>query len=111
MQAGALVSAVAVVARAAVLAGFGIALVDVMLAVVSREARRAQTREGVDAVHAGAAVEAGAAEKKSFGEKVGNSLAFSSTQAFLTLGMEGEMPPCVFAGVRNLHVKMNKCWL
>lgn len=63
VQAGALVSAVAVVARAAVLAGFGIALVDVMLAIVARESRRAQTREGVDAVHAGAAVEAGAAEK------------------------------------------------
>lgn len=63
MQAGALVSAVAVVACAAVLAGFGITLVDVMLAIVARESRRAQTREGVDAIHAGAAVEAGAAGK------------------------------------------------
>lgn len=63
MQAGALISAVAVVARAAVLAGFGITLVDVMLAIVARESRRAQTREGVDAVHTSAAIEARAAEK------------------------------------------------
>lgn len=34
-----------------------------MLAVAPGETRRAQTREGVDAVHTGAAVEAGAAEK------------------------------------------------
>lgn len=64
VQAGAFVSAVAVVARAAVLAGFGIALVDVVLAVVARESRRAQAREGVDAIHARAAIEAGAAGRK-----------------------------------------------
>lgn len=65
MWAGALVSAVAVVAGAAVQAGSGVALVDVVLAVAPREARRTQTREGVDAVHTGATVEAGAAGKQS----------------------------------------------
>lgn len=60
MRAGALVGAVAVLAGAAVQAGFGVALVDVMLTVVPGEARQAQAREGVDAVHTGAAVEAGA---------------------------------------------------
>lgn len=64
VQAGAFVSAVAVVARAAILAGLGIALVDVVLAVVARESRRAQAREGVDAIHARAAVEARAAGRK-----------------------------------------------
>lgn len=63
MQAGALVSAVAVVAGAAVLAGFGITLIDVMLAIVASKSRRAQTREGVDAIHASATIETGAAEK------------------------------------------------
>lgn len=63
MYAGALVSAVAVMARATVLAGFGITLVNVMLAIVARESWRAQAREGVDAIHASAAVEAGTAEK------------------------------------------------
>lgn len=61
VRAGASVVAVAVVAGAAVVAGLGVALVDVVLAVAARESRRAQTREGVDAVHAGATVEAGAA--------------------------------------------------
>lgn len=64
MQAGAFVCAVAVVACAAVLAGFGIALVDVVLAVVARESRRAQAREDVDAIHTRAAVEAGAAGRE-----------------------------------------------
>lgn len=61
--AGALVRAIAVLAGAAIQAGFGVALIDVVLAVAPGETRRAQTREGVDAVHTGAAVEAGAAEK------------------------------------------------
>ena len=62
MRAGALVGAVAVLAGASVQTGFGVALVDVVLAVAAHEAGGAPTREGVDAVHAGAAVEAGAAE-------------------------------------------------
>lgn len=61
VRAGASVVAVAVVAGAAVLARLGVALVDVVLAVAACESRRAQTRESVDAVHAGATVEAGAA--------------------------------------------------
>jgi len=64
VRAGALVGAVAVVARATVQAGLGVTLVDVVLAVATREARRAQTREGVDAVHTGAAIEAGAAGRR-----------------------------------------------
>lgn len=57
---GALVRPVTVKTRAAVEAGLGVTLVDVVLAVAAGEARQAETGEGVDAVHAGAAVEAGA---------------------------------------------------
>lgn len=63
MRTAAFVGAVAVLAGAAVHAGFGVALVDVVLAVVPGEARRAQAGEGVDAVHTGAAVKARAAKK------------------------------------------------
>ena len=60
MLTGALVRPVAVLAGASVDAGFGVALVDVVLAVAPGEARQTQAGEGVDAVHTGAAVEAGA---------------------------------------------------
>lgn len=60
LRAGARVGAVAVVAGAAVQAGPRVTLVDVMLAVAAREARWTQAGEGVDAIHAGTAVEAGA---------------------------------------------------
>lgn len=70
MRAGTLVGAVAVLAGAAVQTGFGVALVDVVLAVAPGEARRTQTCEGVDAVHTGATVEAGAAEKKKREERM-----------------------------------------
>lgn len=64
LGAGALVGPVAVLAGAPVQAGFGVALVDVVLAVDTREARRAHAGEGVDSVHTGAAVEAGAVEQR-----------------------------------------------
>lgn len=57
---GALVCPVTVKTRAAVEAGLGVTLVDVVLAVAAGEARQAETGEGVDAIHTGAAVEAGA---------------------------------------------------
>lgn len=60
LRAGALVGAVAVVAGAAVQTGPRVTLVDVVLAVAAREAGWTQAGEGVDAVHAGTAVEAGA---------------------------------------------------
>lgn len=68
MWAGAFVGAVAVLAGAAVQTGFGVTLVDVVLAVAPSEARRTQTCEGVDVVHTGATIEAGAAEKKMLNE-------------------------------------------
>lgn len=58
--AGALVRPVAVLAGAPVQTGLGVALVYVVLAVAAREARRTQAGEGVNAVHTGATVEAGA---------------------------------------------------
>lgn len=64
MGAGALVCAVAVVAGPSIHAGFGVTLIDVVLTVAPCEAGRAQTREGVDAVHTGATVKAGAAGEK-----------------------------------------------
>ena len=64
MQAHALVGAVAVLAGAAIQAGLGVTLVDIMLAVTASEAWWAYAGEGVDAVHAGASIEAGAVEKK-----------------------------------------------
>lgn len=60
LGAGTLVGPVAVLAGAPVQAGPRVALVDVVLAVAAGEARRTQAGEGVDAVHAGAPVEAGA---------------------------------------------------
>lgn len=57
---GALVCSVTVEARAAIEAGLGVTLVDVILAVAAGESRQAETGEGVDAVHTGAPVEAGA---------------------------------------------------
>lgn len=60
LRAAALVCAVAVLAGATVQAGARVALIDVMLAVAAREARWAQAGKGVDAVHAGAAIETGA---------------------------------------------------
>lgn len=60
LRAGALVGAVAVVTGAAVQAGPRVALIDVVLTVAAREAWRTQAGKGVDAVHAGTAVEAGA---------------------------------------------------
>lgn len=56
MRTGALICAIAILARAAVHAGLGVALVDVMLAVAAREAGQAQTAERVDAVHTSTAV-------------------------------------------------------
>lgn len=50
-------------------AGPRVALVDVMLAVAAREARRTQAGEGVDTVHTGAAIEAGAGDPQGAGEK------------------------------------------
>ena len=69
LWAGALVGPVAVLAGAAVQAGPRITLVDVVLAVAAREARRTETGEGADAVHAGAAVETGAGGEQAAGEK------------------------------------------
>lgn len=56
----ALVRPVAVLARAPVQARLGVTLVDVMLAVAAREAGQAHAGEGVDAVHTGPTIEAGA---------------------------------------------------
>lgn len=56
LRAGALVCAVAVLTGASIHAGSGVALVDVMLAVVSSEPRWAQAREAVDAIHTCAAI-------------------------------------------------------
>ena len=64
MRTGALVCPVTIETSASIEAGFGVTLVDVVLAVAPGEAWRAQTRESVDAVHTGAAIEAGAAEKQ-----------------------------------------------
>lgn len=63
MRTHALVGAVAVLAGAAVHAGSGVALVDVVLTVAASEAGRAQACERVDAIHARAAIETGAASK------------------------------------------------
>lgn len=106
VQAGAFVSAVAVVARAAVLAGLGIALVDVVLAVVARESRRAQARKGVDAIHARAAVEAGAAGRKCWRSLRVRKSCVTSTcmKAFLILEKVG-----LFVGVQILQ-KKRKNW-
>ena len=60
---GTLERPVAVLAGASVDAGFGVALVDVVLAVAPGEAGQTQAGEGVDAVCTGAAVEAGAVGK------------------------------------------------
>lgn len=57
---GALVRPVAVLTRAPVQARLGVTLVDVVLTVAAREAGQADAGEGVDAIHAGATVEAGA---------------------------------------------------
>lgn len=105
VQAGAFVSAVAVVARAAVLAGFGIALVDVVLAVVARESRRAQAREGVDAIHARAAIEAGAAGRKCWRSLRVRKGCVKCTcmKAFLILEKVGP-----FVGVQILQEKRKK---
>lgn len=51
LRAGALVGAIAVLAGASIHARSGVALVDVMLAVVASEAFRAQASEAVDAIH------------------------------------------------------------
>lgn len=64
MRAGALVGAVAVLAGAAIQTRLGVALVDVVLTVAPGEARRAQAGEGVDAIHAGASIKAGATKKE-----------------------------------------------
>lgn len=56
----ALVRPIAVLTRAAIQARLGVALVNVMLAVAACEARRTDAGEGVDAIHAGPIVEAGA---------------------------------------------------
>lgn len=64
MQTGALVCAITVLTCAAVQTGFGVALVDVMLAVAASEARRTQTGEGVDAVYASSSIKTGAEKEK-----------------------------------------------
>ncbi len=56
LRAGALVCAVAVLTGASIQAGSGVALVDVMLAVVSSEPRWAQASKTVDAIHTCAAI-------------------------------------------------------
>lgn len=61
---GALICPITVKTRAAVEAGPGVTLVDVVLAVAAGEPRQTETGEGVDAVHTGAAVEAGAEESQ-----------------------------------------------
>lgn len=60
LRAGALVSPVAVLARPPIQAGPGVTLVDVVLTINAGEARRADTGEGVDAIHTGGPIEAGA---------------------------------------------------
>lgn len=59
----ALVRPVAVLTRAPVQAWLGVALVNVMLAVAAREAGRTDAGEGVDAIHAGPTIEAGAGNR------------------------------------------------
>lgn len=67
LRAGALVRAIAVLTGASVHTGSGVALVDVMLAVVAGEARRAQTGEAVNAIHARASIKTRAGfEKEKF---------------------------------------------
>lgn len=56
----ALVGPIAVLTRAPVQARLGVALVDVMLAVAAREAGWTDAGEGIDAIHAGPTIEAGA---------------------------------------------------
>lgn len=68
LRAGALVGPVAVLAGATVQAGPRVALVDVVLTVAAREARRTQAGEGVDAIHTGAAIKARAAGEQAAGE-------------------------------------------
>lgn len=63
MRAGTLVGAVAVQTGATVEAGLGVTLVDVVLAVAAGEAWQTQAGEGIDAIHAGATIEARAREK------------------------------------------------
>lgn len=57
---GALVRPIAVLTRAPVQAGLGVTLVDVVLTVAAREAGWTEAGEGVDAIHAGPPIEAGA---------------------------------------------------
>lgn len=57
---GALVRPVAVLTRAPVQAGLGVTLVDVVLTVAAGEAGWTEAGEGVDAIHAGPPIEAGA---------------------------------------------------
>lgn len=56
----ALICSVTVETCAAIEAGLGVTLVDVILAVAASESRQTEAGEGVDAVHTGATVEAGA---------------------------------------------------
>jgi len=56
LRAGALVCAIAVLTGASIHAGSGVALVDVMLAVVTSEPSWAQASEAVDAIHACATI-------------------------------------------------------
>lgn len=56
LRAGALVCAIAVLTGASIHAGSGVALVDVMLAVVTSEPHWAQACEAVDAIHACATI-------------------------------------------------------
>lgn len=56
LRAGALVCAIAVLTGASIHARSGVALVDVMLAVVSSEPLWAQASEAVDAIHTCAAI-------------------------------------------------------
>lgn len=60
LRTSALVHPVAVLTRAPVQARLGVALVNVMLAVAAREAGWTDAGEGVDAIHAGPTIEAGA---------------------------------------------------
>lgn len=62
MRTGALVSPVTVEAGAPIEARPRVAFVDVILAVAAGEAGKTQARECIDAIHTGAAVEAGAEE-------------------------------------------------
>lgn len=60
LWAGTLIGTIAVLAGATMQTGPRVTLIDIILAVAAREARRAQTGERVDTIDTGATIEAGA---------------------------------------------------